>query len=229
MSASLRVLFLDNHLLVLDKPAGIPTVPDASGDTSLFDLAREHVRAEFSKPGRVFLGAVQRLDRPVSGVIVFARTSKAASRLVAAQREGRFTKTYLAIGEGRPRGREGVVEQWLGKDERRNRVLVLDGERPEARRALTHWRVLAQEGERTLYELAPRTGRAHQLRVACASLGTPLLGDLKYGASKALPDRSVALHALRIVLSHPTRGTELAFQAPPPAGQAWGILRAAGP
>jgi 23S rRNA pseudouridine1911/1915/1917 synthase len=247
MSRALDVVYCDNHLLVVAKPAGIPTVPDASGDVSLLDLAREWVRAKFDKPGDVFVGVVHRLDRPVSGVLVFARTSKAAARLAAQWRSRAAHKLYWAVGERRlarraaPRSKRapranasdatvgsaastdagGVVEQWLAKDERTNRVQSVAPGAPGARRAITSWRVLERARGRTLYELAPATGRPHQLRACAAALGTPLLGDLKYGAREPLADRSIALHARELELDHPTRRERMRFRAPPPRGPEW--------
>lgn len=217
---SLAVLYADNHLLALAKPAGVPTVPDASGDPSLFDLARTYVEETYGKPGRAFLGIVHRLDRPVSGVVVFARTSKAASRLSAAFAGRSVEKTYLGVGIGSVAGAGGTLEQWLEKNEEQNRVRVRAGPAGGAKRAVTRWRVRAREGERVLFELSPETGRPHQLRVACASLGAPLAGDLKYGATRALPDRSIALHAAALALAHPVGGEPLVFEAPLPGDAA---------
>jgi 23S rRNA pseudouridine1911/1915/1917 synthase len=224
MSGALDVLYCDNHLLVVSKPAGMPTVPDASGDASLLDLAREWVRAEFAKPGAAFVGVVHRLDRPVSGVVALARTSKAAARLSAQWRARAAHKIYWAVGERRGvrrAARAGVVDHWLAKDERKNRVRVVAEGAPGARRAITRWRVLERAEGRTLYELAPATGRPHQLRACAAALGTPLLGDLKYGAREPLADKSIALHARELEIEHPTRREQMLFRAPPPRGPAW--------
>ena len=219
----LRVLYCDNHLLVVAKPAGIPTVPVASGDESLLDQAKAWVRAEFAKPGEVFLGVVHRLDRPVSGVVAFARTSKAAARLSSSLREGRARKVYRAVGEGSPREDAGVLEQWLTKDEAKNRVRASAQPRSDAKHAITHWRVLARGAGRTLYEFAPETGRPHQLRVCAATLGTPLLGDVKYGAKEPLPDASVALHATELEIDHPTRKERMRFVDPTPREAPWDL------
>lgn len=221
----LTILHADNHLLALAKPAGMPTVPDASGDESLLERAKAWVKQAKAKPGAVYLGVVHRLDRPVSGVVVFARTSKAAARLTAAFRGHTVAKTYRGVGAGEPRESEGTLEHWLLKDAERNRVRVVPGERPGARLARTHWRVLARAdpggARRVLLEFRPETGRPHQLRVAAATLGCPLLGDLKYGAECALPDRSVALHALELALPHPTLGTLLRLRCEPPRVEVW--------
>jgi 23S rRNA pseudouridine1911/1915/1917 synthase len=221
----LCVLYSDNHVLAVRKPAGLPTVPDASGDESLLERARAWVKREKSKPGAVYLGVVQRLDRPVSGCVVFARTSKAAARLSAAFRTREVRKVYWGVCAVSPAEREGVLEQWLLKDARSNRVRALAGPRPGAQRARTSWRVLATRtagrDKGCLVELLPETGRPHQLRVALATLGAPLLGDLKYGASEPLPDQSIALHARELELPHPTRGERLRVECEPPELALW--------
>jgi 23S rRNA pseudouridine1911/1915/1917 synthase len=214
---NLDILFEDNHVVAVAKPAGVPIVPDASGDESLFDAARAWIEAEYAKPGRAWLGVVHRLDRPVSGVVVFARTSKAASRLAQAFARREAHKTYFAVGLGAVADDEGTLEQWLWKDGDRNRVHVRAAGAAGAKQAITAWRVAARAGERVLFELSPETGRPHQLRVACATLGAPLAGDLRYGAREPLPDRSIALHAARLELIHPVRRTPLALEAPVPA------------
>jgi len=217
----LDVLFCDNHLLVVAKPACLPTVPDDSGDTSLLDLAKTWIAREFAKPGAVFLGVVHRLDRPVSGVVLFARTSKAADRLSAQFRERTVSKTYWGLVRGTPRAPAGEVEHWLWKDRQRNRVHIVEEGREASRLAVTRYSVLERRKTGALLELTPRTGRAHQLRVACASLGTPLLGDLKYGADTALEDRSIALHARSLEVEHPTLHTRERWVAEPPSLTVW--------
>jgi len=219
------VLLVDNHLLAVAKPAGAPVVPDGSGDPSLLEAARAWVERELEKPGRAFLGVVHRLDRPVSGVVLFARTSKAAGRIGAAFRERRVAKVYRGVVARAPDPPAGAIEQWLVKDRTANRVRALPGEVSGARLARTRWRVLETTGSgrrrRVLVELVPETGRAHQLRVALATLGTPLLGDLKYGAPAPLPDRSIALHALSLELPHPTREELVHVACDPPDLDVW--------
>lgn len=225
MSQALDVLFVDNHLLVVAKRAGIATAPDESGDVDLLSLAKAWVKREFEKPGDAFVGLVHRLDRPVSGVVAFARTSKAASRLSEQFRAHSAAKTYLGVGLGRVSSDEGLLEQALVKDEARNVVRVVDAGARGARVATTRWRVLRRSGERVLFEFEPATGRPHQLRVAAATLGAPLAGDLKYGAREPLADASVALHALRLELEHPTRRERLVFEAALPALEVWDLAR----
>lgn len=228
----MQPLYLDNHLLALHKPAGQPTVPDASGDLSLLDAAREWIGATYHKPGNVYLGVVQRLDRPVSGVVVFARTSKAAGRLAAQFREGSIEKQYLAIGEARGAhtpvaGASGVLRQWLHKDRARNVITASSRPVTGHLEAVTAWEVLARAGDELLLGLTPETGRPHQLRVCAASLGVPLLGDLKYGAHRPLPDRSVALHAVALRIEHPTRHEPVEVRAALPETPWWQRWRAA--
>ncbi|KAA3611728.1 MAG: RluA family pseudouridine synthase [Planctomycetota bacterium] len=218
---SLPVLYEDNHLLVVAKEAGVPVVPDASGDPSMLEMAKAWVKVRYQKPGEVFLGVVHRLDRPVSGVLLFARTSKAASRLTQQWRQGEVRKCYWGIVEGVPGQTEGEVRHWLYKDRRKNIVEVVSAEREGAKLACTRWRLQQQKKARALLHLEPVTGRSHQLRLACRSLGTPLLGDLKYGAGEALKDRSLALHACALSLQHPTKGETMTFECPPPDKPWW--------
>lgn len=216
----LEVLYCDNHLLVVVKPSGMPTVPDASRDESLLERAKQWVKQEYSKPGDVFLGVVQRLDRPVSGVICFARTSKAATRLTAALREGRMKKTYLAVTSPPPPEEKGSVQHFLLKDREQNLVEVVGADVEGAKLARTEYSVRGVRGDRALVELSPITGRPHQLRVAMASLGSPLVGDVKYGAQGPLADRSIALHSTVLDIPHPTRDEVLTAEYEP-EGEVW--------
>ncbi|MDA1260886.1 MAG: RluA family pseudouridine synthase [Planctomycetota bacterium] len=220
---TLHILFEDNHLLAVDKPACMPAVPDASGDPSLLEAAKAYLKLKYAKPGEVFLGVVHRLDRPVSGVLLFARTSKAASRLSESWRSGAVRKEYLGWSEERSARAEaegeGEVEQWLVKDEARNLVQAVPAARAGvdgAKRAVTRWRILRADASGTRLALEPLSGRSHQLRVACSALGLPLAGDLKYGAARALPDARIGLHASRLVVPHPVGGAELVLTSEEP-------------
>ena len=212
------VLYLDNHLLVVAKPAGLLVQEDATGDTDLLTLGKAYLKKEFDKPGNVFLGLVHRLDRPVSGVLVLARTSKAASRLSDQFRRRAPDKRYLALVEGRLEG-QGTREDWLAKIDRHVRV-VKPGH-PEGKRAELRWRSLATEktknGSVSLVEVELMTGRAHQIRVQLAALGHPILGDLRYGAEREFDGRNLALHSYRLEIEHPTKREPLSFSALPPA------------
>lgn len=219
-NSALEILHSDNHVLCVAKPACVPTVPDDSGDPALLDLARAWVKAEFDKPGDVFLGVVHRLDRPVSGALCFARTSKAAARLTAAFQERRVAKRYIALVEGRLVG-EGEVAQHLVKKGSKNVVRVAREGDAGARLARTRFRALTSREGRTLVALEPVTGRSHQLRVAMATLGHVIVGDLKYGAEAPLSDRSVALHARGLRVPHPTRDDEVRVLAEAPRLPDW--------
>ena len=223
----LDVLYSDNHLLAVAKPAGVPCVPDSSGHETLLDQVRAWLREDGAKEGNVYVGVVHRLDRPVSGVMLFARTSKAAARLSEQFRQSETRKLYWAICTGKLPGPEGRVEHWLAKRGGRNVVSAHAHEVPGGRFARTAWRVAgpALDGTGSWVELSPETGRPHQLRVAMASLGCPLLGDVKYGAPQKLPDRSIALHARRLTVEHPTRHEPLELECPPPDREWWRAVR----
>lgn len=216
-----ELLYLDNHLAVWNKPAGEPVVADDSRDTSSQERVQAFLKRRFDKPGNVFAGVVHRLDRPVSGVVVFARTSKAAARLSKQLQGGGFAKRYWARCVQAPAAWPAELEQWLSKDPRNNRVTAFAREREGAKRAHTRFTPFSGRLPAECVQLEPVTGRSHQLRVACASLQAPLLGDLKYGATEPLSDRSVALHARSLGLEHPTRKEPLTFVAPVPARRWW--------
>jgi RluA family pseudouridine synthase len=207
------LLHLDNHLLVVVKPAGMLAQADRTGDADLLSLGKAFLKARFDRPGDVFLGLVHRLDRPVSGVTVLARTSKAAARLTQAFKERRVEKRYLAVVEGRLVG-EGERTDCLLKE--KGHVRVVEEGTPGAKRAVLRWRALGGEGAHTLVEVELLTGRPHQVRVQLAALGTPILGDLRYGAREELDGRNLALHAYHLGFEHPVRRVPLAFTAAPP-------------
>lgn len=214
----LDVLHLDNHLLVVNKPAGLLVQADATGDVDLLTLGKAFLKERFDKPGNVFLGLVHRLDRPVSGVVVLARTSKAAARLSAQFRERDPDKRYLALVEGRLEG-EGERVDHLAKVDRT--VRVVKPSHPEAKRAALRWRVLATDrmkgGAVTLVEVELLTGRAHQIRAQLAAMKHPILGDLRYGAARPFDGRNLALHSYALTIEHPTRREAMTFRAQPPA------------
>ena len=216
----LDVLHEDNHCLAVDKPAGLLAQGDESGERSLVDLARDYLKTKYAKPGNVFVGLVHRLDRPTSGVVLIARTSKGADRLSAQFREGTVRKVYRAVVEGSPAEESGEWADRLAKDETRNVVSVVEAGDPEGRDAHVAFRVVERRGASTVIELIPTTGRGHQLRVQLASRGMPIVGDRKYGARSTLLARDgrprVALHAFELTFRHPTRPETITVSAPMP-------------
>jgi 23S rRNA pseudouridine1911/1915/1917 synthase len=216
-NSMLDVLFEDNHCLAINKPAGLLAQGDETGEPSLVDVAREYLREKYAKPGNVFVGLVHRLDRPTSGVVLLARTSKGAERLSRQFREGTVRKVYRAVVEGVPDAEAGEWEDQLLKDETRNVVQVVERGGQQARLS---YRVIERQGAFSTVELVPTTGRSHQLRVQLASRGLPIVGDKKYGARStllALDGRPrVALHAFEVTFTHPTRPEAITINAPLP-------------
>lgn len=214
-ATELVVLYEDNHCLALQKPARMLTVGDETGDVSLLDLGREYIKRKYQKPGDVFLGVVQRLDRPVSGVVLFARTSKAASRLAEQFRTRRVQKTYRAIVEGKVESADGECLNWLRKDPATNIVRIVPANSSGAKPARLRYRRLRSFDHRTLVEIHPETGRSHQIRVQLAAIGHPICGDRKYGSKTAL-EGAIALHAAKLEFEHPTRREPIVVTAPEP-------------
>jgi 23S rRNA pseudouridine1911/1915/1917 synthase len=217
----LAILLDDNHCLALNKPAGLLTQGDITGESNLFDQAKGYLRVHYSKPGNVYLGLLHRLDRPVSGAVLFAKTSKAAARLSEQFRTGAVEKVYMAVVAGTIHDSAGEWVDWLRKDETRNVVKVVGAGAAGAKEARLAFRVLEQHARTTLMELHPHTGRSHQLRVQLAARGLPILGDRKYGSHaivRALDGGlRIALHAQRLTFTHPTRPEAISVVAPVPA------------
>lgn len=222
------ILHEDNHLLLVNKPVGLLTQGDVTGDAALPELVKAYLKEKYGKPGNVFCGVVHRLDRPVSGVVALAKTSKALERLTAAFRTRAVEKVYWALVARRPAAASGTLVHWLTKDERRNVVTALAHEVPGAQRAELDFRVLGEAGPYWLVEVRPLTGRPHQIRVQLAAgLRAPIAGDVKYGAAQPLPDpRAIGLHARRLTVPHPTKlGETVTAEAPPPAGPPWDAVQ----
>ncbi len=217
MSERLAVLHEDNHLLVVDKPAGLATMGVRPGEPSLVEQVRSHLREKYAKPGNVYVGVVSRLDAHASGAIVFARTSKAARRLTDLFADGGVEKTYWAVVEGRPSPPDGSCVDWLVKDEPNQRMKIASSRAGGAKQARLAYRTLHPlDGTgQTLVEVALATGRKHQIRVQLASRGWPILGDRKYGSRRPFP--GIALHSRRLAFEHPVRKTPIEIVAPAPA------------
>lgn len=215
------VLLEDNHCVVVDKPARMPTAGDETGDRALLDAVREYLRVKYDKPGNVFVGLVHRLDRPVSGVVLFARTSKGAARLAEQFRTGTVRKRYLAVVAGRPAQPQGELVDWLVKETHTNIVRRVPagssgtGDQTP-RESRLRYSVVQTVGDRTVLLVEPLTGRSHQIRVQLSGMGTPILGDVKYGGPGGW-EGSIALHAWRLDFEHPTRREGLTVTAPVPA------------
>jgi 23S rRNA pseudouridine1911/1915/1917 synthase len=215
---NLEVLFEDNHLLAVNKPAMLATMGVAEDRESLLSVAKEYVKRKYSKPGNVYLGIVSRLDAPVTGVVLLARTSKSAARLSEAFRSRRVKKVYLAVVEGTPAAAAAILEHYLRKDERHRKVHVTNESSEGAQLARLEYRTLATSGAMSLLEVELNTGRKHQIRVQLAKIGHPIVGDRKYGSGLRL-SAGIALHAFRVELEHPVRREPIEIEAPIPA--AW--------
>jgi len=215
-----KVLFEDNHLLVIEKPAGLLSQGDASLGDSALEWGKRYIAARYNKPGAVFLGLVHRLDKPVSGVMLLARTSKAASRLSEAFRSRRTEKTYRAIVAPPPRQHTGTLRHLLVPASEGTPTRIVDAEGSGSQSAILHYSVMRTHRLGTELEINLETGRKHQIRAQLAHIGSPILGDHRYGSrSPYIPDK-IALHAFRITFPHPIGGHETTFSSVPPWGQA---------
>jgi 23S rRNA pseudouridine1911/1915/1917 synthase len=224
-SGDIEVVYEDNHLIVVNKPPLLATMGVAAGEDSMAERAREYLRVRYHKPGNVYLGIVSRLDAHACGVLVFARTSKAAARLAQQFREGTVGKHYLAILDQRPNCEEGRLTDWLIKVDSQRKMAAVDTIHPGAQRAELEWRGIGRDrAGRELVEVRLRTGRKHQIRVQFAARGAPIAGDRKYGSRLAF--RGIALLAQRLELEHPVRKTRMTFAIDPPAGWKIGLFRA---
>lgn len=214
----LEILFEDNHCLAVAKPAGVACAHFQGEEATLDLLVKQYLKDKHQKPGNVFLGIVHRLDKPVSGVMLFARTSKAAARLSEQFREGTIEKVYWAIVEGAVQREAGTLEDWLRKNTETHRVDVLEPHTPGARQSLLHFQRRGQAGGLTWLEVRPQTGRTHQLRVQLAHHGHPIYGDARYGSVRTF-GRAIALHARSLTFLHPVRYEPITLTAELPA--AW--------
>jgi len=225
-AGGIPVLYEDNHVLVVVKPVNMPTQADDSGDLDLLSALKDDVKRRYNKPGNVFLGLVHRLDRPVGGVMVFARTSKAASRLSDAVRTRDFDKTYLAVVHGRPTSATGTLRHHLRKDASTNTVSVVPPHADGAKEALLDYGVLASADGYSLVRVKLHTGRPHQIRVQFAAIGCPLYGDQRYGAGRNERGQQIALWSTTLAFGHPTQKERLRFASFPPNEYPWSLFKA---
>lgn len=217
----MEVLYEDNHIIIVNKRAGEIVQGDKTGDTPLSETVKEYIKERYAKPGAVFLGVTHRVDRPVSGVVVFARTSKALARLNDMFRTQQVQKTYWAVVRELPPQPEATLTHWLVRNERMNKSFAYDTERSGAKRASLTYRVIGKSERYHLLEVHLHTGRHHQIRCQLAHIGSPIVGDLKYGAPRSNPDGSICLHARTIEFEHPVSHIQIRVEAPLPDLPLW--------
>jgi 23S rRNA pseudouridine1911/1915/1917 synthase len=210
----MKVVYEDNHIIIVSKSSGEIVQGDKTGDEPLSETVKRHIKEVYHKPGNVFLGVVHRLDRPVSGLVIFAKTSKALSRLADMFRRGDVHKTYWAITKNRPPEQEGTVTSWLVRNEKQNKSYSFDHEVKDSKKAVLTYRLIGSTDNYSLLEINLLTGRHHQIRCQLASIGCPIKGDLKYGAKRSNPDGSISLLARRIQFVHPVSKDNIDVVAP---------------
>ncbi|MFT4786548.1 MAG: 23S rRNA pseudouridine1911/1915/1917 synthase [Cyclobacteriaceae bacterium] len=210
----------DNHLLIVHKPAGWLVQGDHTGDSTITDWGKSYIKENYNKPGDVFLHPVHRIDRPVSGLVIFARTSKALERMTAMFRDDEVEKTYVAIIKGKLRHLEGKMTHWLAKDAKKNITTAYHKEEPGSKKAHLTYEVLHRDEIHSLLKVMPKTGRPHQIRAQLADEGCPIQGDLKYGYQEPNKDRSISLHAYRLSFIHPVKKEPIKVTSAPHS-QVW--------
>ena len=218
---NLQVLFEDNHIIVTNKRAGDITQGDKTGDKPLSEVVKEYIKDKYNKPGKVFIGTVHRLDRPTSGIIIFARTSKALERLNKMLREKTIKKTYWAIVKNQPKNKVDTLINFLKKDTKKNKSFVYKKEIDGSKKAILHYNTIKKLDNYSLIEVDLETGRHHQIRTQLSHIGCPIKGDLKYGSDRSNKDGSISLHARTINFIHPVTKEEINITSPPPNDIIW--------
>ncbi|MBX7181680.1 MAG: RNA pseudouridine synthase [Bacteroidia bacterium] len=224
MNLAEQVLYEDNHLIVLNKLPGQIVQGDKTGDTPLSELVKEFIKVRDQKPGNVFVGVVHRLDRPVSGVVVFAKTSKALSRMNELFKMRETEKTYWAVVKNKPEKESGTLVHYLMKNEKQNKSYASVTEKKGSLRCELNYRLLSKSDNYYLLEVKPQTGRHHQIRVQLASMGCTIKGDLKYGFARSNPDGSIHLHARALTFVHPIKQESIQIEAAVPNEKVWKTL-----
>lgn len=221
---TIQVIYEDNHLIAINKPSGWLVQGDETGDATAADWVKEYIKLRYQKPGAVFLGTIHRLDRPVSGVTLFARTSKALARMNRQFQKREVQKTYWAVVNERPKELEATLEHHLVKNTATNIVKAYTRPQSKSKLAKLSYRLLAEIGEHILLEVNPITGRPHQIRVQLAKIGLPIRGDKKYGSTFFNRDRSIHLHARKLSFNHPVTKEAIRIEASTPTDQIWGLF-----
>tara|TARA_B100001142_G_C14249087_1_gene622484 strand:- start:452 stop:1120 length:669 start_codon:yes stop_codon:yes gene_type:complete len=214
-----RVLYEDNHLIAINKKAGDIVQGDKTGDPPLSDFVKDYIKKKYNKPGEVFLGTIHRLDRPTSGIVLYARTSKGLSRMNEQFRNKEVQKTYWVVVENAPPNNSGTLENYLQKNQKQNKSYITKNK--DGKHALLEYRLLKKLDNFYLLEIKPQTGRHHQIRVQLANIGCIIKGDLKYGAKRSNKDASIHLLAQKIEFTHPVKKEKLSIIAPPPKDNIW--------
>lgn len=223
----MEVVYEDNHLIAVNKNCHEITQGDKTGDTPLSEMLQAWLKEKYAKPGNVFIGVAHRLDRPVTGLVLFAKTSKALSRLNEMFRQGEVKKTYWAIVKHCPPEPDATLTHWLVRNEKQNKSVAYDNERPSAKKAILHYKLIARSENYYLLEIDLKTGRHHQIRCQLAKISSPIKGDLKYGAGRSNPDGGISLHARSASFIHPVSKETLTLTAPVPEDNLWKSLAAA--
>lgn len=216
-----NILYEDNHILVANKPNNVLVQADTTGDVALEDLAKQYIKVKYNKPGAVFLNAVHRIDRPVSGVVIFARTSKALTRLNEQFRSKEIKKKYWAIVKNRPPQETATLEDYIRRDAQKNKSFVCGKDGKDAKRASLTYTLIASSDNYHLLEIDLHTGRHHQIRCQLANMGCPIKGDLKYGAARSNKDGGISLHARSVEFIHPVTKEVITVTAPVPEDNLW--------
>lgn len=222
----MNVLYEDNHIIIVNKESGEIVQGDKTGDSPLSDIVKSWIKEKYNKPGNVYLGVTHRLDRPTSGIVVFAKTSKALSRMNELFRNGDIKKTYWAIVQNCPKQPVGCLKNYLWKNEKQNKSYTYadNKEKKDAKLAILNYKLIADSENYHLLEVDLETGRHHQIRCQLANIGCPIKGDLKYGAKRSNPDGSISLHARSISFIHPVSKEPIEVIAPVPDDNLWKAL-----
>ena len=221
---NLTVIYEDNHLIAVAKPAGVLVHGDITGDATLEQKVKAYIKIRYKKPGDVFLGVIHRIDRPVSGVVIFARTSKALARMNALIAQRKIKKTYLAVVSTRPEELEGSLTHFIVKDESKNIVKAYSSAKKGGKEATLDYKLIGELEGKSLLEVIPHSGRPHQIRAQLSKLGSPILGDLKYGAESGLSDHSIGLHCYKMEFDHPVTSVFVSIKSHTPRRFPWNIF-----